>query len=204
MSFALPLLYSGLVFGCHWTLVPAVASELFGLRYFASIYSTMQLFAAAGSYLLATLLAGTLYDRQARCCRGDSCMVSHRCHNGRVHAKSSCVALLSAASSPWYVQHAVGLRDAANISYLRVPSLTHCTACWPRSNAADGWPLAQARAQGVTECIGYACFRDTFRVLAGLAGGSALASLFLWHDSRAAYERIVVHLREVDANVLEL
>lgn len=33
---------AGLAFGAHWSLIPALASELFGLRYFASNYCLLQ------------------------------------------------------------------------------------------------------------------------------------------------------------------
>ncbi len=33
---------AGLTFGAHWSLIPALASELFGLRYFASNYCLLQ------------------------------------------------------------------------------------------------------------------------------------------------------------------
>jgi hypothetical protein len=41
---------------CYW----------YGLRHFASNYTTLQLAPALGSYALATLLAGWLYDREAQ------------------------------------------------------------------------------------------------------------------------------------------
>ena len=33
---------AGLAFGAHWSLIPALASELFGLRFFASNYCLLQ------------------------------------------------------------------------------------------------------------------------------------------------------------------
>ena len=69
----------GLLFGAHWTLAPAVAADLFGLGHFASNYAALQLAPAAGAYLLATRLAGRLYDAAAaahgdgRDCVGADC-----------------------------------------------------------------------------------------------------------------------------------
>ena len=34
--------FAGIAFGAHWSLIPALASELFGLRYFASNYCLLQ------------------------------------------------------------------------------------------------------------------------------------------------------------------
>ncbi len=34
--------FAGLAFGAHWSLIPALASELFGLRFFASNYCLLQ------------------------------------------------------------------------------------------------------------------------------------------------------------------
>jgi MFS family permease len=57
---------AGLAFGAHWSLVSAIVSDLYGLSSFASNYTTLQLAPALGSYCLATLLAGFLYDREAQ------------------------------------------------------------------------------------------------------------------------------------------
>ena len=34
--------FAGIAFGAHWSLIPALASELFGLRFFASNYCLLQ------------------------------------------------------------------------------------------------------------------------------------------------------------------
>lgn len=77
----LPLvtLLLGLCFGSHWSLMPAVCSDLFGLSHFGSNYTTLQFAPAIGSYLMATLLTGRMYDRAAsahgtpRECAGQDC-----------------------------------------------------------------------------------------------------------------------------------
>lgn len=71
-------LLSGLAFGGFQGVVPAITSEIFGLRNFATNYAMIQLGPAAGSYFLATYLAGTLFDREARkfkhgACKGPAC-----------------------------------------------------------------------------------------------------------------------------------
>ncbi|KAK9838163.1 hypothetical protein WJX81_005591 [Elliptochloris bilobata] len=55
----------GFAYGCHWSLGPALSSELFGLRRFATLYCLLNYSTTLGAYLLATRLAGTLYERAA-------------------------------------------------------------------------------------------------------------------------------------------
>ncbi|GLI60590.1 hypothetical protein VaNZ11_002750 [Volvox africanus] len=57
---------AGLAFGAHWSLIPSITSDMFGLTHFGSNYTALQLGPAAGGYLLATVLTGKLYDRAAR------------------------------------------------------------------------------------------------------------------------------------------
>ena len=42
--------------GCHWSLGPALSSELFGLRRFATLYCLLNYSTTLGAYLLATRL----------------------------------------------------------------------------------------------------------------------------------------------------
>ena len=58
-------LLGGFAFGGHWAVIPAIISDLFGLRHYAKNYTCFQLAPAAGGYLLGTLLIGTLYERAA-------------------------------------------------------------------------------------------------------------------------------------------
>ena len=62
--FAMSLL-GGFAFGGHWAVIPAVISDLFGLKHYAQTYTSFQLAPAAGGYLLGTLLIGTLYQNAA-------------------------------------------------------------------------------------------------------------------------------------------
>ena len=69
-------LVEGLLFGAHWSLMPSITSELFGLRYFASIYCTMQLAAALGSFAMAKQMTAALYnldDHHETDCVGVQC-----------------------------------------------------------------------------------------------------------------------------------
>ncbi|KAK9818151.1 hypothetical protein WJX72_007867 [[Myrmecia] bisecta] len=53
----------GFAYGGHWSLMPALASEVFGLTHFATNYCLLQMATSIGSYTLATKLAGYLYQQ---------------------------------------------------------------------------------------------------------------------------------------------
>jgi hypothetical protein len=52
------------IFGAHWSLSPAITSDLFGLTHFAANYTSIQIAAALGSYTMSTYLAGLFYDQE--------------------------------------------------------------------------------------------------------------------------------------------
>ncbi|CAL8464603.1 g4138 [Coccomyxa elongata] len=56
---------AGFAFGCHWSLMPPLAGELFGMRNFATLYCLLQFGTTLGTYALATRLAGGIYQLQA-------------------------------------------------------------------------------------------------------------------------------------------
>jgi len=83
-SVDIPLLYAvavvaGLAFGAHWSLLPTLCSELFGLDSFASIYTLLQLAPAGGGYVLGAVLVPSWYDEAMRrhgetiVCTGHDC-----------------------------------------------------------------------------------------------------------------------------------
>jgi len=47
---------AGFAFGCHWSLMPPLASELFGMRRFATLYCLLQFGTTFGTYAFATRL----------------------------------------------------------------------------------------------------------------------------------------------------
>ena len=47
---------AGFAFGCHWSLMPPLASELFGMRRFATLYCLLQFATTFGTYVFATRL----------------------------------------------------------------------------------------------------------------------------------------------------
>ncbi|XP_057983645.1 protein NUCLEAR FUSION DEFECTIVE 4-like [Malania oleifera] len=55
----------GLGYGAHWAIVPAAASELFGLKKFGALYNFLTLANPAGSLVFSGLLASSIYDHEA-------------------------------------------------------------------------------------------------------------------------------------------
>ncbi|CAK9175132.1 unnamed protein product [Ilex paraguariensis] len=55
----------GLGYGAHWAIVPATASELFGLKKFGALYNFLTLANPAGSLVFSGLLASSIYDMEA-------------------------------------------------------------------------------------------------------------------------------------------
>ncbi|CAK9860667.1 unnamed protein product [Sphagnum jensenii] len=60
----------GFGYGSHWSVIPATASELFGLKNFGILYNVLCVSNPAGSLIFSGLVAGTLYDREAQKQRG--------------------------------------------------------------------------------------------------------------------------------------
>ncbi|KAM7267675.1 hypothetical protein ACFE04_009841 [Oxalis oulophora] len=55
----------GLGYGAHWAIVPATASELFGLKKFGALYNFLTLANPAGSLVFSGLIASRIYDYEA-------------------------------------------------------------------------------------------------------------------------------------------
>lgn len=55
----------GLGYGAHWAIVPAAASELFGLKKFGALYNFLTIANPAGSLVFSGLIASSIYDREA-------------------------------------------------------------------------------------------------------------------------------------------
>nr|XP_043640076.1 protein NUCLEAR FUSION DEFECTIVE 4 [Erigeron canadensis] len=55
----------GLGYGAHWAIIPATASELFGLKKFGALYNFLTLANPAGSLVLSGILASHIYDSEA-------------------------------------------------------------------------------------------------------------------------------------------
>ncbi|CAI9759768.1 unnamed protein product [Fraxinus pennsylvanica] len=55
----------GFCFGAQWPLLFAIISELFGLKYYSTLYNFGAVASPIGSYLLNVRVAGHLYDKEA-------------------------------------------------------------------------------------------------------------------------------------------
>ncbi|KAJ7546364.1 hypothetical protein O6H91_08G037400 [Diphasiastrum complanatum] len=64
-SLYLGSLLVGLGYGAHWSIVPATASELFGLKNFGILYNFLTIANPLGSFVFSGLIAGSIYDREA-------------------------------------------------------------------------------------------------------------------------------------------
>lgn len=56
----------GLGYGAHWAIVPAAASELFGLRNFGALYNFLTVANPAGSLIFSGVIASGIYDYEAK------------------------------------------------------------------------------------------------------------------------------------------
>ncbi|KAK8662259.1 hypothetical protein V6N13_091845 [Hibiscus sabdariffa] len=56
----------GFCFGAQWPLLFAIISEIFGLKYYSTLYNFGAVASPIGSYLLNVKVAGNLYDREAK------------------------------------------------------------------------------------------------------------------------------------------
>ncbi|CAN1339541.1 Protein NUCLEAR FUSION DEFECTIVE 4 [Linum perenne] len=56
----------GFCFGAQWPLLFAIISELFGLKYYSTLYNFGSVASPIGSYVLNVRVAGYLYDKEAK------------------------------------------------------------------------------------------------------------------------------------------
>lgn len=55
----------GFSFGAQWPLIFAIISEIFGLKYYSTLYNFGAVASPVGSYILNVKVAGQLYDKEA-------------------------------------------------------------------------------------------------------------------------------------------
>lgn len=104
---AMPTLCAGAVvagfsYGGFWTLMPSLVSELFGTRNFATLYNCQSLAVSCASLTFSTIVASSLYDRQAvqhptakgRGCEGSTCYRTI----SLIMVAACCVGIASAAA----------------------------------------------------------------------------------------------------------
>ncbi|XP_022743029.1 protein NUCLEAR FUSION DEFECTIVE 4-like [Durio zibethinus] len=56
----------GFCFGAQWPLLFAIISEIFGLKYYSTLYNFGSVASPIGSYVLNVKVAGNLYDKEAK------------------------------------------------------------------------------------------------------------------------------------------
>ncbi|RVW62556.1 hypothetical protein CK203_063146 [Vitis vinifera] len=56
----------GFCFGAQWPILFAVISEIFGLKYYSTLYNFGAVASPIGSYLLSVRVAGYLYDKEGK------------------------------------------------------------------------------------------------------------------------------------------
>lgn len=66
----------GVCYGSQWSLMPTIASEIFGVVHLGTIFNTITVASPLGSYILSVRVVGYIYDKEASA-RGDKCTGSH-------------------------------------------------------------------------------------------------------------------------------
>ncbi|KAJ7547543.1 hypothetical protein O6H91_08G090800 [Diphasiastrum complanatum] len=56
----------GMSFGAQWPVTSAMVSEIFGLKFFGTLFNVTTLATPLGTYILSVRVAGYLYDREAK------------------------------------------------------------------------------------------------------------------------------------------
>ncbi|XAR65435.1 hypothetical protein NMG60_11009566 [Bertholletia excelsa] len=69
----------GVCYGSQWSLMPTVASEIFGVVHMGTIFNTITVASPVGSYILSVRVVGYIYDKEAsiegNMCRGTYCFM---------------------------------------------------------------------------------------------------------------------------------
>ncbi|KAK1433766.1 hypothetical protein QVD17_10683 [Tagetes erecta] len=55
----------GVFYGSQWSLMPTIASEVFGVLHFGTIFNTITIAGPIGSYVVSVRVVGYIYDREA-------------------------------------------------------------------------------------------------------------------------------------------
>ncbi|KAK7411488.1 hypothetical protein VNO78_02922 [Psophocarpus tetragonolobus] len=70
----------GISYGAHWSLMPTITSEIFGVQHMGTIFNTIAAASPLGSYILSVRVVGYIYDMQAdkehNSCFGIDCFMS--------------------------------------------------------------------------------------------------------------------------------
>jgi len=69
----------GIGYGAHWSLMPTITSEIFGVKHMGTIFNAIAAASPLGSYILSVKVVGYIYDKQAdedNLCFGIDCFMS--------------------------------------------------------------------------------------------------------------------------------
>ncbi|KAK7304581.1 hypothetical protein VNO77_42463 [Canavalia gladiata] len=66
----------GICYGAHWSLMPTITSEIFGVKHMGTIFNTIAAASPLGSYILSVGVVGYIYDKQAAA-EDNSCFGLH-------------------------------------------------------------------------------------------------------------------------------
>lgn len=189
----------GTCYGAQWTLMPAIASELFGLARFGAILNWQQVAIPTGSYILSVLVAGYLYDREAekehRPPQDGGGLPPQRATKGDVNADARGSVLQSGANSggPTTIFRTRLLESGAS------PSINNRQRTAPveiRSGGGSSWIQHVLRTKDAgtsregTSCTGSHCFRLTFIIMAGVCIFGVLLNIWLALRTREYYRGI--------------
>ncbi|KAL2340188.1 hypothetical protein Fmac_008128 [Flemingia macrophylla] len=69
----------GICYGAHWSLMPTITSEIFGVKHMGTIFITVAAASPLGSYILSVRIVEYIYDKQAdkddNSCFGNDCFM---------------------------------------------------------------------------------------------------------------------------------
>lgn len=65
----------GICYGCQWSLMPTITSEIFGVGNMGSIFNTITIASPVGSYIFSVRVVGYIYDKEAS--EGNTCIGTH-------------------------------------------------------------------------------------------------------------------------------
>ncbi|XWS37422.1 hypothetical protein CRYUN_Cryun19dG0041700 [Craigia yunnanensis] len=66
----------GVCYGSQWSLMPTIASEIFGVRHMGTIFNAITIASPIGSYIFSVRVVGYIYDMEASG-QGNSCNGTH-------------------------------------------------------------------------------------------------------------------------------
>lgn len=69
----------GICYGCQWSLMPTITSEIFGVLHMGTIFNTIAIASPVGTYLLSVWVIGHIYDKEAgdeKSCSGVHCFMA--------------------------------------------------------------------------------------------------------------------------------